>query len=94
MAKRVTEEDIKQMNEAYLLCHTYSGVAKATGWSASTVKKYIVENYKSEGNTKTVEILIPSVEDTISFLLGQSDLSCLTDEEKRDMKSLWKEVLV
>lgn len=94
MARRVSEEDIKLMNEAYLLCGTYSGVAKATGWSASTVKKYIVSDFKSEGAQKTVEISIPSVEDTIAYLCNHTDLSCLTESEKTDMKNLWKEVLV
>ena len=94
MAKRVTEEDIKMMNETYLLCGTYSGVAKATGWSASTVKKYIIADYKKEVNTSTVEIIIPSIEDTIKSLTNVVDLSCLTEEEKKEMKVLWKEVLV
>lgn len=94
MARRVTEEDIKQMNEVYLLCGTYSGVAKATGWSASTVKKYIISDFKSEGAQKTIEISIPSVEDTITYLCTHTDLSCLTEAEKTDMKNLWKEVLV
>ncbi|MDV3427014.1 MAG: hypothetical protein LIR50_07490 [Bacillota bacterium] len=94
MAKRVTDEDIKLMNEAYLLCGTYSGVAKATGWSASTVKKYIIADYKKEAKTLEIEIIIPSVEETISSLKNHHELSCLSDEEKQDMKNLWKEVLV
>ena len=94
MARRVSEEDIKLMNEAYLLCGTYSGVAKATGWSASTVKKYIVSDFKSESTQKTIEISIPSVEDTITYLCNHNNLSCLTEEEKKEMKNLWKEVLV
>lgn len=94
MAKRVTEEDIKLMNEVYLLCGTYSGVAKATGWSASTVKKYIISNFKGESTHETVEISIPSVDDTIIYLCNHDNLSCLTEEEKAEMKNLWKEVMV
>ena len=45
MAKKVTQRDIEQMNEAYLTIGTYSGVARALGWSASTVKRYINPNY-------------------------------------------------
>ena len=42
MAKRVTEDDKILFNTLYLKLGTYSGVAKETGFSASTVKKYIV----------------------------------------------------
>ena len=45
MAKKVTQRDIEAMNEAYLTIRTYSGVAKALGWSAGTVKRYIDPNY-------------------------------------------------
>ena len=31
MRRTVNEEDIIQINEAFLLCGTYSGAAKATG---------------------------------------------------------------
>ena len=49
MAKRVTPEDIIAINEAYLICKSYSATAKATGWSASTVAKYVDKNYVSKG---------------------------------------------
>ena len=94
MAKRVSSEDIKAMNEAYLLCGTYSGAAKATGWSASTVKKYIVSNYVSDNTIEQIDIQIPSIEDTVIQLKQQVELSCLTQEEKNEMKNLWKEISV
>ena len=38
-ARRVTDEDIKKMNELYLEIGTYAGVAREVGFSGSTVKK-------------------------------------------------------
>lgn len=42
---RVTAEEIKQINELYLIYHTYSDVAKKVGRAPTTVKKYIDPNY-------------------------------------------------
>ena len=45
MAKKVTQEDIEKMNKLYYELHTYSAVAREVGFSAATVKRYIVEGY-------------------------------------------------
>ena len=45
MAKKVTQDDILQMNLLYLELGTYAAVARKTGFSAGTVKKYIAENF-------------------------------------------------
>lgn len=97
MAKRVTEQDIIDMNEAYLLCGTYSGVASALGWSASTVKKYIIEGYQSKDvladkPAKTIEPA--AVDEAMDYLVNHSNLSCLTEQEKKDMKDIWKGMLL
>lgn len=60
MAKKVTQRDIEAMNEAYLTIGTYAGVAKALGWSASTVKRYINPNYTHVSIVKK-EITLPPV---------------------------------
>ena len=41
MARRVSVDDIRQMNEIYYQCKSYAETARQTGWSASTVKNYI-----------------------------------------------------
>ena len=94
--KRVTQEDIIKMNEAYLACGTYSGAAKATGWSASTVKKYIVSDYKSETNTNTnvEDIELPPINEIADKLPPWYDLTCLTPQEEKEIKALWKEMIV
>lgn len=99
MAKRVTEQDIIDMNEAYLLCGTYSGVAKALGWSASTVKKYIIEGYQSKGiagEIPSTKIFVEpaAIDEAMDYLVNHSNLSCLTEQEKKDMKDIWKGMLL
>ena len=82
------------MNESYLACGTYSGAAKATGWSASTVKKYIIPDYKSEQKVEVVDIELPPIEEIADRLPPWYDLTCLTPEEEQEIKQLWKEMLV
>ena len=99
MARRVTEQDIIDMNEAYLLCGTYSGVAKALGWSASTVKKYIIDGYQSKGavgEIPSTKIFIEpaAIDEAMDYLVNHSSLSCLTEQEKKDMKDIWKGMLL
>ena len=45
MGKKVAPEEIKRMNELYLIYNTYAGVAKEVGRAPSTVKRYIDPNY-------------------------------------------------
>jgi len=45
MANKVTQDDILQFNLLYLELGSYAAVARKTGFSAGTVKKYIVENF-------------------------------------------------
>ena len=45
MATKVTQEDKIRMNELYLKYKTYAEVARQTGFSASTVKKYIISDF-------------------------------------------------
>ena len=44
--RRVADNDVILMNQLYLKFGTYSRVAKETGFSASTVKKYIIPNFR------------------------------------------------
>ena len=94
MAKKVTNEDIIQMNEAFLLCRTYSGVAKATGWSASTVKKYIIDGYVSSKKPIEYSIVPLSIEQTIQKLIENNAICDVTEEEKLELKELQKDIIV
>ena len=94
--RRVTEEDIIQMNEAFLLCGTYSGAAKATGWSASTVKKYIISGYTSQINTAAQEsmIALPDLDEVVANLMQMAHATMLTSEEALEVTELWKELIM
>ena len=94
MAKRVTNEDIININEAYLIAGTYSGAAAATGWSASTIKKYIIPNYKSEQKVEVEDIKLPPLDEVAEWLPPWYDITCLTPEEEKEIKLLWKEMIV
>ena len=92
--KRVGTDDIIKINEAYLACGTYSGAAAATGWSASTVKKYVISDYKSEQKVEAVDIELPPIEEIAERLPPWYDITCLTPEEEKEIKQLWKEMLI
>ena len=92
--KRVGPDDIIKINEAYLACGTYSGAAAATGWSASTVKKYIISDYKSEQKVEAIDIELPPIEEIAEKLPPWYDITCLTPEEEKEIKQLWKEMLI
>ena len=98
MAKRVTPEDIITINETYLLCGSYSATAKATGWSASTVAKYVDKNYKSSAESapaSPVQSIEPAALDVaLEYLLNHSNLSCLTEQERADMKEIWRTLIL
>lgn len=55
MAKKITPEEIEEMKRLYLQIGTYSGVAKAVGRAASTVKKY-VEGATAQSIATSVEL--------------------------------------
>jgi hypothetical protein len=92
--KRVGPDDIIKINEAYLACGTYSGAAAATGWSASTVKKYVISDYKSEQKVEAADIELPPIEEIAEKLPPWYDITCLTPEEEKEIKLLWKEILI
>ena len=94
MARRVSQEDIILINEAYLAAGTYSGAAAATGWSASTIKKYIIPDYKSEQKVEAVDIELPPLSEIADKLPPWYDITCLTPEEEYEIKQLWKEMIV
>lgn len=93
MARRVDNQAIIEINEAYLACGTLSGAAKATGWSASTVKKYLIPDFKSEQKVEAANIELPPISKVLEQLQGDN-LTCLRPDEEKEIKNLWKEMLV
>ncbi len=95
MANRITEEQIRLINEAYALCHTYSGAAKVAGCSASTAKKYVIEGYVAGAPTIEYAIEPAPVEDLesggLEFFANQIGL---TEEERTELVEFWKELKI
>lgn len=93
MANRITEEQIRLINEAYALCHTYSGAAKAAGCSASTAKKYVIEGYVAGAPSIEYAIDVKPVEQlergNLEFFVKQTSL---TNEECKELEEFWKEL--
>lgn len=90
MANRVTQQDIIKINELYFQHKTYAAVARETGFSAATVKKYIIQNFaavpttKFEGSTE--------LKTSIFKEYPWDNLIDLSDKEKEEMEILRKEV--
>ena len=95
---KVSQDDIKNMNELYIKLGTYAAVARETGFSASTVKKYIVPHYVpdevSKQNRKVFDLeSIPDDVDPKPFCIDKwGDLCELSYEEKMGMIELWEEM--
>lgn len=101
MARRlVTDEDKIQFNELYLTCGTYAEVARQTGFSASTVKRYIIPNYVSVNSVAENAIMfdkeIKNIEE-IDFPNSRTDfynLFVLSEEEQQQCDLLREEILI
>ena len=77
MANKVTPDDILQINTLYLELKTYAAVARKTGFSAGTVKKYIIPNFTpATEKTRWEGILLP----VGTFIISNEDLSELEIE--------------
>ena len=97
MTSRITPEQIKQINLAYLSCHTYSGAAKATGVSPSTAKKYIDLNFQAPDANVVVKVVEPLPVNTIKPFVRASEIfeaTQLSDAEKSEMLEFWKELMI
>lgn len=97
MAKRVTQSDIENMNNLYLKYGTYAEVARQTGFSASTVSKYIIKDYAPAA----VEIKefdmeeLPPVNVELFRVPNWGQICQLSHEEKDEIRNvLWKEMVI
>lgn len=100
MAKRVTNEDIINFNTIYYKTKNYSQVARETGFSASTVKKYIDKNWKPAKNDNIIRfdlVNLPNFSEAVKIFRGVTnygDLCVLSDNEKEELKVLWEELAI
>ena len=98
MANRVTSEDILRMNEIYYKTHVFAEVARQTGFSASTVRKYVDVNWKPVASKNIIKFDMNDLPefDTTYFkgLDNYGDLCVLTKHEQEEMKELWGELII
>lgn len=99
MARRVSVDDIRQMNEIYYQCKSYAETARQTGWSAATVRNYIDKNFspvledkihRFDPNTELPEFSTKLFEGIENW----GDLCVLSDEEKIETVELWEEIVL
>ena len=98
MATKVTQEDKIRMNELYLKYKTYAEVARQTGFSASTVKKYIISDFipQDKLEIKKFDKIIPNTFPA-DFPKNNDEwarLLAFTDLEAANMEELRKEILI
>lgn len=94
MAKRVTQEDIKKMNKLYQLSHNYSAVARITGFTPATVKRYIIPDYEvvEEINIIRYNGEVPEFSTQPFRAVDWTKICELTESELKDMEGLHKEL--
>jgi hypothetical protein len=100
MAKRVTNEDILIFNEIYYKTKNYAQVARETGFSASTVRKYIDKNWEPVQAESIIHFDIaqlPDFTEAVKIFRGVDNygyLCQLTPVESEEIRELWKELAV
>lgn len=99
MARRVTIDDIRKINELYYQYHNYAEVARQTGFSASTVRSYVDKNFNpvTEDQIKRFDpnVDMKEFDETIfEGLDNYGELCVLSEEEKEEIRLLWKELIV
>ena len=95
---RVTSEDILHMNEIYYKTHVFAEVARQTGFSASTVRKYVDVNWKPVELDKIIKFdlnNLPEFDTTPFKHVSDYGAMCILDDEEIDqIHELWKELAV
>lgn len=98
MAKRVGVEDIQRINELYYKYKTYAEVARQTGFAPSTVKKYVDPNWQPLNEIEVVKFTKDDLPDfTTDIFHGVKnfgDLCVLSEEERKEIEELWKELSI
>ena len=94
--KVVTQNDIKEMNRLYLELKTYAAVSRATGFSPSTVKKYIIDGFSMVDETQVKRFNEPLPDLNTKIFRGDDwgALCILSEDEQKEIEDLWKEMEV
>ena len=81
MAGKVTQKDIERINDLYLELGTYAAVAREVGFSASTVKRYVIPGYQKVSiPIDRIPVSLPPIE-TIEVPAALTEWLKLSDRE-------------
>ena len=100
MASKVTNEDILRINEIYYKTKVYAETARQTGFSASTVKKYVIPGWQpvaAENIQKFDENSLPHFTKAVEIFRDETNygnLCVLSEEELGEIGALWGELAV
>ena len=94
--KVITNSVIQALNRLYIDLKTYAAVARATGFSPATVKKYVIKDYKvvDENNIIRFNKPLPDLDSTMFRCDDWGHLCLLSEDEINEIKILWKELEV
>lgn len=96
MANRITQEQIEQINELYLIYGVKSRVAKEVGVSAASVTKYLIDGYVSKNGRVELDCEVEPNFDGLFLWFqngGEYDkIKELSPIEEKDLKKLQKEI--
>ena len=94
----VTQQDRVNINRLYHELHTYAAVARATGFSPATVKKYVIDGYipPEDMNIKRFDRPLPEFDDVLFRIAGHDwgKLCELSEVEVGEIMDLWNEIEV
>lgn len=93
---RVSPDDIIRFNNLYLELKTYAGVARETGFSASTIKKYIIKDYVPAEKVE-MQKFSGDLPEFVPEIFRQQNWTPFIDmkpEEYEEIKELWKEMSI
>ena len=94
--KVITQKDIQEINKLYAELRTYAAVARKTGFSPATVKKYVIKDYVPVNEEEIIRFERPLPEfDSTKFRVEDWGALCeLSKDEEKEIKDLWKEIEV
>lgn len=94
--KVVTNADVKEMNRLYKELKTYAAVARKTGFSPTTVKKYIIPGFEivEEQDIIRFDRPLPEFDSKIFRKDDWGDLCVISEDEYDEITKLWKELEV
>lgn len=98
MGRKVSNNDIIEIQKAFVECGSYAAAARRTGWSVSTVKRYasapIVEAKTREPRRFDKQLLREFDSKPLADAANLGDLCVLTEQERTEIEELWEEIQI